>query len=372
MGWFIARRPRVSAMPHHARETGSAHCRTMPRATRSPPCPAPTIPPLPPARTGWLLAWALFWLLMLTVAVQDHLRTSTGALWKPVLWEGTSFVAATALLALMWRHSSRHDELLARPWRWFALHLRWLPLLAPGFVITIYAMRHAVFAALGQTYHHPGWGEVFLYECTKFSIFYALFVAVAFGLRIHAGAGRPAPADPGRPAGPADPAVAAALPVQRAEHHRRDDPHRARSRRLVAHPPGRAAARDNRPDTPAAVHARRGARAARRLRRDHVRTIRRSGHAAPRGRPRGAGLSRADLVDPAACSRTRSGTAWNVAAGAPIWWCVRCAATLACASRSSKARAARPRHRLTGSDWTRCASVWLRCTARARRWASSR
>jgi signal transduction histidine kinase len=166
-------RDRIRALPHNAARHPLT---TMPRADD----PAPA-----PARTGWLLAWVLFWLLMLTVAVQDHLRTSTGALWKPVLWEGTSFVAATALLALMWRYSSRHDELLARPWRWFALHLRWLPLLAPGFVITIYAMRHAVFAALGQTYHHPGWGEVFLYECTKFSIFYALFVAVAFGLRIH-------------------------------------------------------------------------------------------------------------------------------------------------------------------------------------------
>lgn len=139
-----------------------------------------------PARTGWWLAWALFWLLMLTVAVQDHLRTNAGALWKPVLWEGTSCLAATALLAAMWRHSTRYDEWLTHPWRWFGLHLRWLPLLAPAFVLAIYAMRHAVYAALGQTYRHPGWGEVFLYECTKFSLFYALFVAIAFGLRTHA------------------------------------------------------------------------------------------------------------------------------------------------------------------------------------------
>lgn len=139
-----------------------------------------------PARAGWLLAWGLFWLLMLTVAVQDHLRDHTGELWKPVLWEGSSFIAASALLGAMWHHTLRHDDLLARPWRWFGLHLRWLPLLAPAFVAAIYAMRHAVFAALGQTYHHPGWGEVILYECTKFAIFYALFVAIVFGLRTHA------------------------------------------------------------------------------------------------------------------------------------------------------------------------------------------
>lgn len=138
------------------------------------------------SRAGWLLAWAAFWLLMLTVAVQDHLRDHRGELWKPLLWEGSSCLVASVMLALLWRQAPRHDALLAQPARWFGRQLLWLPLLAPLFVLAIYAIRHGVFALLGQTYRHPGWGEVLLYECTKFSLFYMLFVAVVFGLRTHA------------------------------------------------------------------------------------------------------------------------------------------------------------------------------------------
>jgi two-component system, LytTR family, sensor kinase len=139
----------------------------------------------PRARTGWLLAWAAFWLLMTTVAVQDHLRESSGALWRPLLWEGSSCLVASVMLALMWRRSARHDALLTQPARWFARQLGWLPLLAPLFVVAIYAIRHGVVALVGQTYNHPPWGAVFLYECTKFALFYTLFIAVAFGLRTH-------------------------------------------------------------------------------------------------------------------------------------------------------------------------------------------
>ncbi|MBE7417166.1 MAG: histidine kinase [Ideonella sp.] len=147
-----------------------------------------------PAATGrshaaWLLAWLAFWLLMVTVAVHDHLQQHSGELWKPLLWEGSSCLVASVMLGVMWRRVPRYDATLARPLRWFALQLRWLPLLAPLFVASIYAIRHAVFAVLGQDYVHPGWGQVFAYECAKFTLFYLLFVAAVFGLRTHAALG---------------------------------------------------------------------------------------------------------------------------------------------------------------------------------------
>jgi hypothetical protein len=138
------------------------------------------------SRAGWLLAWALFWLLLATVSVQDYLRNEGGAWWKPLLWEGTSCAVATVMLGLLWHHAPRHDGWLTRPARWFALQLRWLPLLAPLFVSAVYALRHALYALLGQTYSHPGWGQVYLYECTKFSLFFMLFAAIVFGVRTHA------------------------------------------------------------------------------------------------------------------------------------------------------------------------------------------
>jgi len=138
------------------------------------------------SRAGWLLAWAAFWLLMVTVALQDYLRAERGPLWRPLLWEGSSCLVATAVLGWMWTRAPRHDGYLTEPARWFALQLRWLPLLAPLFVTAVYALRHAVYALLGQTYQHPGWGQVYLYECTKFALFFMLFTAIVFGVRTHA------------------------------------------------------------------------------------------------------------------------------------------------------------------------------------------
>lgn len=142
-------------------------------------------PPQPMPR-AFVLAWALFWLLMLVIAVQDHGRDPAAAWWKPLLWEGSSCLAASVMLALMWRRSRAADTWLAQPLQWFARQLVWLPLLAPAFVAAIYGMRHGVYALIGQTYAHAPWPEVIVYECTKFALFYMLFVAVVFGLRTHA------------------------------------------------------------------------------------------------------------------------------------------------------------------------------------------
>jgi hypothetical protein len=148
--------------------------------------PAPFNPWSARARSGWLLAWAAFWLLMATVAVQDHMHDhGPHALWRPLLWEGSSCLVASAMLALLWRRTPRHDALLTQPARWFVRQLGWLPVLAPTFVVVVYAIRHGVVALVGETYNHPSWGQVFLYECAKFALFYTLFVAVVFGLRTH-------------------------------------------------------------------------------------------------------------------------------------------------------------------------------------------
>lgn len=147
----------------------------------------PAARPLSPrSRAALLLAWVAFWLLMLTIAVQEHLHAARGAWWQPFVYEGSSCLMASAVLALMWRFAPGEDSLLAQPARWFWLQLRPLPLIAPLFVAAVFALRHGVFAWLGQTYRHAPWGEVFLYECTKFALFYTLFVAGLFGLRAHA------------------------------------------------------------------------------------------------------------------------------------------------------------------------------------------
>jgi two-component system LytT family sensor kinase len=141
------------------------------------------LPRLPVA--GFVVAWVAFWILMLTIAVQEHLREGHTDIWKPMLWEGTSFLVASLILGAQWVRLHRLDHLLAHPWRWFAATLVWLPLAAVAFVVGIYALRHGVYALIGETYRHAPWPVVVRYEVLKFSLFYLLFVAILFGIRSH-------------------------------------------------------------------------------------------------------------------------------------------------------------------------------------------
>ncbi len=134
---------------------------------------------------GFGIAWAIFWIMSITVSVLDHQRQGNADLWKPVFWEGTSFIVASAIVWTQWRRAVKGDHLLARPWRWFARSLQWLPLAAPAFVVLVYALRHGIYALLGQTYQHAPWTAVFGFEMLKFGVFFLMFTAIVFGIRSH-------------------------------------------------------------------------------------------------------------------------------------------------------------------------------------------
>jgi hypothetical protein len=44
--------------------------------------------------------WALFWLIMTMVAVQEQLKNPYVRWWEPLLWEGSSGLSATILMLL--------------------------------------------------------------------------------------------------------------------------------------------------------------------------------------------------------------------------------------------------------------------------------
>jgi two-component system, LytTR family, sensor kinase len=138
------------------------------------------------SRAGFVLAWGAFWLLLATVGVQDHWRKGETSWWPPLVWEGTSCLVASAIVWLQWRRLHRLDALLTRPWRWFGASLAPLPLIALAFVAAVFALRHAIYAALGEVYRHDSWGVVLRYETLKFGLFYLLIAAILFGIRTHA------------------------------------------------------------------------------------------------------------------------------------------------------------------------------------------
>lgn len=135
---------------------------------------------------GFATAWVAFWLLMVMVGMQEALREGGHDLWRPLVAEGSSMLAASVVVVVQWRLAPRLDPLLSQPMRWFARVLVWTPLVALLFVGASYGLRHGVYGLAGLRYRHEPWGQVLVYESLKFAIFYTLFTAVHFGLRSYA------------------------------------------------------------------------------------------------------------------------------------------------------------------------------------------
>jgi sensor histidine kinase YesM len=125
--------------------------------------------------------WALFWLIMVMVSVQDELHDPYIRWWEPLLWEGSSCIAATAWMLLQRRARPRYEQYLDQPLRWFGYHFLWLPLLLVTFISSVYAVRHGVYALLGEIYEHRPWPFVFVYETFKLVLFTGLWLGIIFG-----------------------------------------------------------------------------------------------------------------------------------------------------------------------------------------------
>jgi hypothetical protein len=125
--------------------------------------------------------WGMFWLLMMAIGIQDYLRAGGRQWWQPVLWEGSSLAMATLWLVLQRRADRRYSVYIDQPIRWLGHHAKWFPLIVLTFVVTVYAVRHAVYALLGQTYHHEPWLEVLIYETVKLVMFFGLWLGLIFG-----------------------------------------------------------------------------------------------------------------------------------------------------------------------------------------------
>jgi hypothetical protein len=123
---------------------------------------------------------------MITTALQDALRNPGIRWWEPILWEGSSALAASVWLFLgMWARG-RYLQYLDRPLVWFGCHLRWLLLIVPTFIAAVYAARHGVYGLAGRTYEHPPWLWVFVYESLKILLFAVLWLGILFGFDSYA------------------------------------------------------------------------------------------------------------------------------------------------------------------------------------------
>jgi sensor histidine kinase YesM len=126
--------------------------------------------------------WTLFWLLMISVAIQDNLDESDTQWWEPVLWETSSCFMGSLWLLAERRAARSWNALLHTPLRWFGKHLAWLPVVIVTFVVGIYTIRLGVYALVHETYGHWPWAKVWPYESVKVVLFTGLWVAIIFGL----------------------------------------------------------------------------------------------------------------------------------------------------------------------------------------------
>jgi LytS/YehU family sensor histidine kinase len=126
--------------------------------------------------------WGIFWLLMLVVAVEDHRHDHDVMWWEPLVWEGSSCLVASVWLWLARRSAPRWSVFLGEPARWFGRHLAWIPLVALTFVLSIYAIRHAIYALTPETYEHEAWGFLLFYETVKVLLYSSLWLCIIFGL----------------------------------------------------------------------------------------------------------------------------------------------------------------------------------------------
>ncbi|MGZ3182852.1 MAG: sensor histidine kinase [Telluria sp.] len=133
-------------------------------------------------RVTAIIAWILFWILMASVAVQDYARDGGHEYWQPILWESSSIVMGAALMLLQRRLLRRYDYLTATPWRWFALNFSALPVFCVLWVPAVFAIRHGVYALVGEVYTHRPWASLFLYESVKVAVFFSMFTVILFGV----------------------------------------------------------------------------------------------------------------------------------------------------------------------------------------------
>jgi signal transduction histidine kinase len=132
------------------------------------------------ARLVLYLLWGFVCISMIGVAVMDYFRDGGHRWWEPVVWEGSSMLFVTGLLVVQQRLGMRYSAYIGEPARWFAHHLKWLPLAMGLFVVLVYATRHLVYSLLGDTYRHPSWAFVLPYEALKVSLFVCPWLGVIY------------------------------------------------------------------------------------------------------------------------------------------------------------------------------------------------
>lgn len=141
---------------------------------------------LPPgllARLGWL--WLTYCVVKIVGATLVYRLEGGSQLWKPLIWEGSSMLVASALAMLQLRNHRLQRCIADRPRAWFASSLALLPFWCIVFVAATYTLRSGAYALAGEVYRPGPWPRYFVYESLTLAIFYVLWLGVIYGTATH-------------------------------------------------------------------------------------------------------------------------------------------------------------------------------------------
>ena len=130
----------------------------------------------------WLAAlWATLWTLIAIIESAYYIHTPSIPPWQPL----TLILSLTGTVGVWLTfelRSARYVRFpLEPPGAWFLHQLRWLPMLAIGYVVIVFGLRHAIFAIAGARYEHLPWGALVPFELVKASIFYCIWLGLVYG-----------------------------------------------------------------------------------------------------------------------------------------------------------------------------------------------
>jgi Histidine kinase len=125
--------------------------------------------------------WATLWTLISIIESAGYIHNPAIPLWRPV-----TLILSLTCTILIWvtfeLRSARYAEFpLEPPGPWILHQLRRLPLLAGGYIIVVYGLRHAVFSLAGAKYDHLPWRGLIPYELVKASLFYCIWLGLVYG-----------------------------------------------------------------------------------------------------------------------------------------------------------------------------------------------
>jgi hypothetical protein len=146
-------------------------------------------PPLADPRLSWSRSplvplaalWATLWTLVAIIESSYYIHSPSIPRWQPLtlILSSTCTIAAWLMFEL---RSARYMRFPLEPPRtWFLHHLRRLPILAPGYVVIVFGIRHGVFAVAGGHYGHLPWRGLIPFELVKASLFYCLWLGLVYG-----------------------------------------------------------------------------------------------------------------------------------------------------------------------------------------------